>query len=72
MVLFFTTSVWLAINRDVVRARQAGDHLSTITRRGAGADAIRVAVHAAGGKLVSLQEVEPTLEDVFLALEAEQ
>jgi hypothetical protein len=72
MVLFFTTSVWLVINRDVVRARLAGDHLSAITRPGVGTGAIHAAEKAADGSLIFLREVEPTLGDVFLALAADQ
>jgi hypothetical protein len=46
--------------------------LCAIKRPGVGAGGIHAAVEAARGRLIALREVEPTLEDVFLALAAEQ
>ncbi len=52
----------------VARARLAGDHLSAITAEGVEAAALAELIRAAGGALTSLEAVDPTLEDVFLAL----
>ncbi len=55
----------------VQRARLAGDHLSAIASEGFGRREIEQVVRAVGGELVSLRRIEPSLEDVFLALACE-
>jgi ABC-2 type transport system ATP-binding protein len=52
----------------VLRAGLAGDHLRAITSTGVGVEALQAALEEAGLHFFSLQKVEPTLEDVFLAL----
>ena len=52
----------------VVRAGLAGDHLRVLVDKGLGQEPIRQAVLAAGGQVTSIQQGEPTLEDVFLNL----
>jgi ABC-2 type transport system ATP-binding protein len=52
----------------VLRAGLVGDHLRAITASPADASTLRQALHAASVELTLLETVEPTLEDVFLAL----
>jgi ABC-2 type transport system ATP-binding protein len=52
----------------VTRAGLAGDHLRAITGPEMDAGVLRTALSAAGGAVTSVELVEPTLEDVFLAL----
>lgn len=55
----------------VLRAGLAGDHLRAITPAGIPPERLRGALEEAGLRGVSVQPVEPSLEDVFLALAAE-
>ncbi len=55
----------------VQRTRLSGDHLSAITYESFGKKEIKQAVAAAGGELISIRRIDPTLEDVFLALACE-
>jgi ABC-2 type transport system ATP-binding protein len=52
----------------VLRAGLAGDHLRAIAVAGVTADVLRAALTAAGLTVNAVEPVEPTLEDVFLAL----
>ncbi len=52
----------------VLRAGLTGDHLRAITPTDGSGDALRRALLAAGIKVEHIEQVEPTLEDVFLAL----
>ncbi len=52
----------------VLRAGLAGDHLRAITSPDRGAGEIQLALQEAGIQQVRIEQVEPTLEDVFLAL----
>ena len=52
----------------VLRAGLTGDHLRAITPPKADVQAIQSALRQAGVKSVHMERVEPTLEDVFLAL----
>ena len=52
----------------VVRAGLAGDHLRAITRPGHDPATLRVRLEGKGFAPARLEPVEPTLEDVFLAL----
>ena len=56
----------------VVRAGLAGDHLRAITRAGAGTDELQARLTARGFRNVRQEAVEPSLEDVFLALAGEE
>jgi ABC-2 type transport system ATP-binding protein len=58
----------LEAERAVVRAGLAGDHLRAITRPGASADDLRARLASRGFAGVRVEVVEPSLEDVFLAL----
>ena len=52
----------------VMRAGLTGDHLRAITSPGIKAEVLRDCLVEAGIRVVSLEHIEPTLEDVFLAL----
>jgi len=52
----------------VLRAGLVGDHLRAISAAGEDAPVLRKALLAAGASVETLSPVEPTLEDVFLAL----
>ncbi|MBN2149027.1 MAG: ABC transporter ATP-binding protein [Anaerolineales bacterium] len=52
----------------VLRAGLANDHLRAITPPGAPARALKEALHDAEVQVQNIEQVEPTLEDVFLAL----
>jgi ABC-2 type transport system ATP-binding protein len=52
----------------VVQARLAGDHLSAITREGTSQQQLEELIAQAGGINISIERVEPSLEDVFLSL----
>jgi ABC-2 type transport system ATP-binding protein len=52
----------------VLRAGLVGDHLRAISASSADAPALRHALQTAGASIETLTTVEPTLEDVFLAL----
>ncbi len=52
----------------VARAGLAGDHLRAITAADASVESLRAALTGAGLSVGSIELVEPTLEDVFLAL----
>jgi ABC-2 type transport system ATP-binding protein len=52
----------------VLRAGLAGDHLRAITPRDVGAETLLERLAEAGLERVRVEPVEPTLEDVFLAL----
>jgi hypothetical protein len=52
----------------VLRAGLAGDHLRAITSQGMDAAALRERLSGAGIAGAVVEKVEPTLEDVFLAL----
>jgi len=52
----------------VLRAGLVGDHLRAISPSAQDAPVLRQALQAAGVEVVLLETVEPTLEDVFLAL----
>jgi ABC-2 type transport system ATP-binding protein len=52
----------------VLRAGLAGDHLRAITTAETGEAALEGALEASGAEGIQLSRVEPTLEDVFLAL----
>ncbi len=54
----------------VLRAGLAGDHLRAITPAGVEAQELQTQLSQAGIDLVQVERVEPTLEDVFLALAA--
>jgi len=56
---------------DVSRASLAGDHLKAITNKGGKASHLRRALINEGLKMVKVTRVEPSLEDVFLALTGE-
>jgi hypothetical protein len=55
---------------EVLRAGLAGDHLRAITNREAGGspEGLKRALASEGLEVLSVASVEPTLEDVFLAL----
>lgn len=53
---------------DVIRARLAGDHLSAITPANVSAADLQAIISASGGEAGRIEQVEPTLEDVFLSL----
>jgi ABC-2 type transport system ATP-binding protein len=55
----------------VIRARLAGDHLSAITRGSLDKLELEAVIAAAGGTQIEIEQVEPNLEDVFLALALE-
>jgi ABC-2 type transport system ATP-binding protein len=66
----------LEAHPQVVRARLASDHLSAITRAAADGTSLdetglAAVIAQAGGTDIHLEHVEPTLEDVFLALALE-
>ena len=52
----------------VMRAGLTGDHLRAITPSGVSVQTLRRSLHAAGIQVQRIEQVEPTLEDVFLAL----
>jgi ABC-2 type transport system ATP-binding protein len=52
----------------VLRAGLVGDHLRAISASSADAPALRHALQTAGASIETLTTIEPTLEDVFLAL----
>ncbi len=52
----------------VLRAGLAGDHLRAITEAGLAGERLRDVLEQAGLKGISVHRVEPSLEDVFLAL----
>jgi ABC-2 type transport system ATP-binding protein len=52
----------------VLRTGLAGDHLRAITAPGVNADALRTVLASASIAVTALDQVEPTLEDVFLSL----
>jgi ABC-2 type transport system ATP-binding protein len=52
----------------VMRAGLTGDHLRAITSREISPPEFQLALEAAGGSAFQLETVDPTLEDVFLAL----
>ncbi len=52
----------------VLRVGLAGDHLRVVTREEVSGRDLRAALRQAGHRLHALAEVEPSLEDVFLAL----
>ena len=54
----------------VLRARLMSDHLSALTTPDTNARKLRGAMRKAGFPEVRVEPYEPTLEDVFLALEA--
>ena len=54
----------------VLRAGLTGDHLRAITPADVNAEVLQMALHDAGMRVDHLEVVEPTLEDVFLALAA--
>ena len=54
----------------VLRAGLAGDHLRAITPRDVSADTLQKLLSEAGIQSVHIEQVEPTLEDVFLAVAA--
>jgi len=54
----------------VLRAGLTGDHLRAITPADVNAEVLQKALHDAGMRVDHLEVVEPTLEDVFLALAA--
>ncbi|MCL5273616.1 MAG: ABC transporter ATP-binding protein [Chloroflexi bacterium] len=58
----------LAHAPNVLRAGLAGDHLRAITTPDVDEHALRNMLTAAGAAVTSIERVEPTLEDVFLAL----
>ncbi len=55
----------------VLRAGLAGDHLRAITEAGLASNRLRGVLEQAGLRDVSVEPVEPSLEDVFLALAAD-
>jgi ABC-2 type transport system ATP-binding protein len=55
----------------ILRAGLAGDHLRAITTRGLQAAELAQALAQAGMQVKQVEQVEPTLEDVFLALAKE-
>jgi ABC-type multidrug transport system ATPase subunit len=55
----------------VLRTGLASDHLRAITTRGTQAAALEQALAQAGMQVKQVEQVEPTLEDVFLALAKE-
>lgn len=56
---------------DVSRAGLAGDHLRAITDRSISAHDLQTYLERQGLRVPSIARIEPTLEDVFLALAAE-
>jgi len=52
----------------VLRAGLAGDHLRVILQAGASTEVLNAALASAGMQATRLEQVDPTLEDVFLAL----
>lgn len=52
----------------VIRTGLAGDHLRAITQKSVGASDLLAAIQAVHTGQVEITQVEPTLEDVFLAL----
>ena len=52
----------------IQRARLAGDHLSAITGADVTSDGLKKIIRKAGGSQITVERVEPSLEDVFLAL----
>jgi ABC-2 type transport system ATP-binding protein len=52
----------------VLRAGLAGDHLRAITPAEASAADLQIALQSAGLEVAGIERVEPSLEDVFLAL----
>jgi ABC-2 type transport system ATP-binding protein len=56
---------------EVTRAGLAGDHLRAITTKGVRGIGLRSALVSQGLKRVQVTPIEPTLEDVFLALAGE-
>ncbi len=54
----------------VLRAGLVSDHLRAITPREVGADVLTARLREGGMENVHIEQVEPTLEDVFLALAA--
>lgn len=54
----------------VLRAGLAGDHLRAITHADMSADTLSAVLQAAGAVVQRLEIVQPTLEDIFLALAA--
>jgi len=56
----------------VVRAGLVGDHLRAITRRGVGRQDLQAHLTQKGFRGVRQEPVEPSLEDVFLALAGEE
>jgi len=62
----------LEADPSVLRAGLAGDHLRAITRPGVGAGDLQARLSARGYRQVRQEPVEPSLEDVFLALAGEE
>ncbi len=56
----------------ILRTRLAGDHLSAITAEDVDPSGLSDIIRSAGGSNITLERVEPTLEDVFLALAQDQ
>ena len=56
----------------VLRARLMGDHLSALTTTNVSKRKLRKAMQRAGFPRVQVEPTEPTLEDVFLTLEASE
>jgi ABC-2 type transport system ATP-binding protein len=63
---------FLSSHADIQRARLAGDHLSVIVNPGVKAGKLKKIIESGGAGTIELKRVEPTLEDVFLALAKEQ
>ena len=60
----------LQAHPDVLRAGLVSDHLRAITRLGIGGSALKSILRDAGFESISVEQTEPTLEDVFLSLAA--
>ncbi|MCJ7625920.1 MAG: ABC transporter ATP-binding protein [Anaerolineaceae bacterium] len=63
---------FLNAHADIQRARLAGDHLSVIVNPGVKAGKLKKIIEKGGAQHIELKRVQPTLEDVFLALAKEQ
>jgi ABC-2 type transport system ATP-binding protein len=57
-----------ALSPCVLRAGLTGDHLRAITSSDTDAEILHATLHEAGLQVERIEHVEPTLEDVFLAL----
>jgi hypothetical protein len=62
----------LEVESQVLRAGLAGDHLRAISRPGVAEGDLRRALEAKGFRQVRQERVEASLEDVFLALAADE